>query len=116
MAACCCHSSSISAQPCLQPENIDEILKVMTVEEKCHIVLGCGMGYGTEVKFPGTAGSTYAIPHLGIPSIYCADSNQGLRLSAHRDYDSHDYFCTDYMTSITLASTWDKQADRKSVV
>lgn len=110
MAACCCHSSSISAQPCLQPENIDEILKVMTVEEKCHIVLGCGMGYGTEVKFPGTAGSTYAIPHLGIPSIYCADSNQGLRLSAHRDYDSHDYFCTDYMTSITLASTWDKQA------
>ena len=31
-------------------------------------------------------------------------------MSAHRDFDSKDYFCTDFMTSINLASTWDKQA------
>ncbi|WP_207155456.1 glycoside hydrolase family 3 C-terminal domain-containing protein [Prevotella herbatica] len=110
MAVCCCHGFTVSAQPRLQPGNINEVVNAMTVEEKCHLVLGCGMGYGTEVKFPGTAGSTYAIPRLGIPSTYCADSNQGLRMNAHRDYDSRDYFCTDYMTSITLASTWDKQA------
>lgn len=104
------HTITVSAQVKLQVYNIDEVVKEMTLEEKCHLVLGCGMGYGAEVKFPGTAGSSYAIPRLGIPATYCADSNQGLRMSAHRDFDSKDYFCTDFMTSINLASTWDKQA------
>lgn len=106
----CGHSTIAVSQTRLRADNIDEVVKEMTLEEKCHLVLGCGMGFGREVKFPGTAGSTYAIPRLGIPSTYCADSNQGLRMSAHRDYDSRDYYCTDYMTSITLASTWDKKA------
>ncbi|SNU10122.1 beta-glucosidase [Prevotellaceae bacterium KH2P17] len=112
MAAALClgHGSLATAQPQLRADNIDQVIKEMTLEEKCHLVLGQGMGFGREVKFPGTAGSTYAIPRLGIPATYCADSNQGLRMSAHREFDSRDYFCTDYMTSITLASTWDKQA------
>lgn len=112
MAAALClgHSSLATAQTQLRADNIDQVIKEMTLEEKCHLVLGQGMGFGREVKFPGTAGSTYAIPRLGIPATYCADSNQGLRMSAHREFDSRDYFCTDYMTSITLASTWDKQA------
>ncbi len=110
VAATCGHNLTASAQVKLQANNIDEVVKEMTLEEKCHLVLGCGMGYGVDVKFPGTAGSTYAIPRLGIPATYCADSNQGLRMSAHRDFDSRDFYCTDYMTSINLASTWDKKA------
>src|SRR3712207_5216815 len=110
VALLCGHNTIAVSQTRLRADNIDEVVKEMTLEEKCHLVLGCGMGFGREVKFPGTAGSTYAIPRLGIPSTYCADSNQGLRMSAHRDYDSRDYYCTDYMTSITLASTWDKKA------
>lgn len=106
----CFHSLTISSQPRLQAENIDDVIAAMTLEEKCHLVLGCGMSYGDDAKFPGTAGSTYAIPRLGIPKTYCADSNQGLRMSARRDFDSRNYFCTDYMTSISLASTWDKDA------
>lgn len=104
------HGATAVAQTRLRPDNIDQVVREMTLEEKCHLVLGCGMGFGRDVKFPGTAGSSYAIPRLGIPSTYCADSNQGLRMSAHRDFDSRDYFCTDYMTSIALASTWDKKA------
>ncbi|WP_369917235.1 MULTISPECIES: glycoside hydrolase family 3 N-terminal domain-containing protein [Prevotella] len=110
VALLCGHGAKAVSQPRLRSDNIEQVVKEMTLEEKCHLVLGCGMGFGREVKFPGTAGSTYAIPRLGIPSTYCADSNQGLRMSAHRDYDSRDYYCTDYMTSIALASTWDKQA------
>lgn len=110
IAALCSYSLATQAQTRLRADNIDQVISEMTLEEKCRLVLGCGMGFGKEVKFPGTAGSTYAIPRLGIPATYCADSNQGLRMSAHRDYDSRDYYCTDYMTSITLASTWDKEA------
>ena len=110
LCLCLTHAATAFAQPRLQANNIDEVVNAMTLEEKCHLVLGCGMAFGPEAKFPGTAGSTYAIPRLGIPATYCADSNQGLRMAAKRDFDSRDYFCTDYMTSIALASTWDRQA------
>lgn len=98
------------AQPQLRADNIDEVVASMTLEEKCHFVLGTGMGFNREVKFPGTAGASYAIPRLGIPAIYCADSQQGLRMSAHRDFDHRDYYPTDFVASMTLASTWDTQA------
>lgn len=98
------------SQTRLTTESIDQVVKEMTLEEKCHLVLGCGMSSGSDAKFPGTAGSSYAIPRLGIPSIYCADSNQGLRMAVHRDFDSRDYVATDFMTSIALASSWSKDA------
>ena len=99
-----------TAQTKLRADNIDQVVSELTLEEKCHLVLGVGMGFGKNVKFPGTAGGTLAIPHLGIPAIYCADSNQGLRMSVNRDFDSKNYWCTDFMTSMTLASTWDREA------
>ena len=76
---------SVFAQVKLSATNIDEIVQTMTLEEKCHLVLGCGMHFNDEAKFPGTAGSTYAIARLGIPETYCADSQQGLRMDHHRD-------------------------------
>lgn len=100
----------VQAQPQLSVDNIDAVVASMTLEEKCHFVLGTGMGFNREVKFPGTAGATYAIPRLGIPAIYCADSQQGLRMNAHRDFDSHDYYPTDFVASMTLAATWDTLA------
>jgi beta-glucosidase len=99
-----------TAQTKLRADNIDQVVSELTLEEKCHLVLGVGMGFGKDVKFPGTAGGTLAIPRLGIPAIYCADSNQGLRMSVNRDFDSKNYWCTDFMTSMTLASTWDREA------
>ena len=94
----------------LSVNNIDEIVNAMTLEEKCHFVLGCGMHFNDEAKFPGTAGSTYAIPRLGIPETYCADSQQGLRMNAKREWDHRDYYPTDFVASMTLASTWDREA------
>lgn len=106
----CCYGYSSQAQTKLNANNIDQVVSEMTLEEKCHFVLGTGMGFNREVKFPGTAGASYAIPRLGIPAIYCADSQQGLRMNAHRDFDSRDYFPTDFVASMTLASTWDVNA------
>ncbi|SHK48952.1 beta-glucosidase [Xylanibacter ruminicola] len=102
-------SLGVSAQQ-LRAENIDEVVKAMTLEEKCHMVLGRGMHFNDEAKFPGTAGSTFSVNRLGIPETYCADSQQGLRMSATRAWDHHDYYPTDFVASMTLASTWDREA------
>ena len=109
VAAMCGYSLGTSAQH-LRAENIDEVVNAMTLEEKCHLVLGCGMHFNDEAKFPGTAGSTFAVARLGIPETYCADSQQGLRMSAKRDWDHRDYYPTDFVASMTLASTWDREA------
>ena len=84
------YSLCASAQK-LTAGNIDEIVKAMTLEEKCHFVLGTGM-------------------QLGIPETYCADSQQGLRMNAKRTWDHRDYYPTDFVASPTLASTWDREA------
>ena len=106
------YSICTSAQQ-LKAENIDEVLNAMTLEEKCHLVLGCGMHFNDEAKFPGTAGSTYGIARFGIPETYCADSQQGLRMDSKRQWDHNDYFPTDFVASMTLASTWDREAAYK---
>ena len=102
----------VSAQQ-LRADNLDEVVNALTLEEKCHLVLGCGMHFNDDAKFPGTAGSTYGVPRLGIPETYCADSQQGLRMNAKRDWDHNDYFPTDFVASPTLASTWDREAAYK---
>ena len=97
----------------LRADNIDEVVNAMTLEEKCHLVLGCGMHFNDDAKFPGTAGSTFSIARLGIPETYCADSQQGLRMDSKRAWDHNDYFPTDFVASMTLASTWDREAAYK---
>ena len=103
------HSLNATAQQ-LKAETIDEVVKAMTLEEKCHMVLGRGMHFNDEAKFPGTAGSTFSISRLGVPETYCADSQQGLRMSAKRPWDHREYYPTDFVASMTLASTWDREA------
>ena len=109
VAALCGYSLCASAQK-LKADNIDEIVKAMTLEEKCHFVLGTGMHYNEDDKFPGTAGSSFGVKRLGIPETYCADSQQGLRMNAKRAWDHNDYYPTDFVASMTLASTWDREA------
>lgn len=50
VAAMCGCSLNATAQQ-LKAENIDEIVKAMTLEEKCHMVLGRGMHFNDEAKF-----------------------------------------------------------------
>ena len=112
VVALCGFSLCASAQ-LLKADNIDEVIKLMTLEEKCHLVLGCGMHFNDEAKFPGTAGSTFGVARLGIPETYCADSQQGLRMDSKRAWDHRDYYPTDFVASMTLASTWDREAAYK---
>lgn len=101
--------------PQLRSDNIDEVLKAMTLHEKALLVVGTGMPNlnqnigGTEKLVPGAAGTTCAIPRLGIPAIVLSDGPAGLRISPTRPYDSHTYYCTHFPIGTCLASSWNTQ-------
>ncbi|MBO4742875.1 MAG: beta-glucosidase, partial [Bacteroidales bacterium] len=74
-------TASLLAQPKLKADNIDEVLAAMTLAEKATLVVGGGWGSMTagsltasnESMVSGAAGTTRAIPRLGIPVTVLAD-------------------------------------------
>ena len=112
--------SAITAQVKLQTDNVDEVLKAMTLEEKAMLVVGGnrqiaatsdnnGMIGGHAQRVPGAAGATQAIPRLGIPSSVLTDGPAGVRISPKRDNDTNTYFCTGFPVGTALACTWNTQ-------
>ena len=105
--------------PQLGKASVDKIVKAMTLEEKAMLVIGTGMqtpdnganavvGNSAELV-PGAAGSTRAIPRLGIPSIVLADGPAGLRINPTREGDDATYYCTHFPIGTLLASTWNQE-------
>lgn len=106
-------NNKMQAQPKLTPSNIDDVVKAMTLQEKALIVVGTGSegpyaNLGTFAKLvPGAAGSTVAIPRLGIPATVLTDGPAGVRINSTRDYDSrHTYYCTHFPIGTCLSSSW----------
>lgn len=103
----------------LQENNIDQIVKAMTLEEKAALVVGVGMDSGEEglsatigaqaELVPGAAGSTHAIARLGIPATVLADGPAGLRINPTRENDEQTYYCTHFPIGTLLASTWNQE-------
>ena len=115
------HSTAQQA-PQLGRNTIKEVVAAMTLEEKTKLVVGKGFkmpGTGpvigtTEDKVPGAAGTTFAIPRLGIPSIVVADGPAGVRISPIRNHDSSiTYYATAWPVGTLLASTWDTSLVKK---
>lgn len=106
-----CSQTTISAQQImLDRHNIETVIKAMTLDEKVRMVIGCGMSMGSDAKFPGTAGRTYAIARLGIPSVYMADGPHRLAMSVRREFDSQFYYTTEFPSSTTVAATFNPTA------
>lgn len=106
-----CQIPSMAQDPKLRADNIDEVIAAMTLDEKLNMLTGQGVGWSNpDAKFPGIAGWTYAIPRLGIPTIYFADGPQGINYDGEREFDTRDYNCTHYLSGSSLAMTWDVDA------
>ena len=108
------------ALPQLGKSPTKDVVAAMTREEKVAIVVGAGMNrpgaspdrqgpvVGVTTKgVPGAAGTTIAVPRLGIPSIVLADGPAGLRIQPKRDGDTRTFYCTAFPIETLLASTWD---------
>ena len=125
--AVACSAQSV---PQLGKVPVKNVISAMTLEEKASVVVGMSMrltgpppgtnagpgGPGgqapqgpqigqTQAIVPGAAGTTYAVPRLGIPSIVVADGPAGLRISPTRQDDENTYYCTAFPVSTLLAST-----------
>lgn len=104
--------------PQLNANNIDEVIKAMTLEEKAQLLVGggndgfvgSGAMLGHQKKFvPGAAGTTVGIPRLGIPATVQCDGPAGVHIDTHRDGDSRTYYATGFPIGTCLASTWNTE-------
>lgn len=130
---------SIQAQPInssgvkLNKNNVNEIIKSMTLEEKVRLLVGTakmpplppepapgsyrkppfpeGVEFSTfftKGRVSGAAGESYSVPHLGIPAITYADGPAGLRIDSIRENcPGRTFYATAFPVASLLASTWD---------
>ena len=110
------------AQPKLTSDNIDEVLKAMTLEEKATLVVGYneymssfftggdnGMLGQNADRVPGAAGQTQAVERLGIPITVLTDGPAGVRIAPTRNGTDQTFYATGFPIGTLLACTWDQE-------
>jgi len=117
-AAAICGSSA-SAQPRLKPDNIDEVISAMTLQEKASLLVGDAWGTRNPVSetdgsrypsgkiyVPGAPFSTRPIERLGIPATGMSDGPAGIRFNISRAGSDKSYYATSFPVGTVMASTW----------
>ena len=110
-------NASAQNAPQLRSDNIDEVMAAMTLEEKARILVGGANNFfsngavvgGAAETVPGAAGTTAAIPRLGIPQTILTDGPAGVRINPTREGDSKTYYATAFPIGSALASTWNTE-------
>ena len=109
--------TTANAQPQLRADNIDEVIKAMTLEEKAKLLVGgannffgTGAVVGGEADLvAGAAGTSPAIPRLGIPATVLTDGPAGVRIDPTRKGTTKTYYATAFPIGSCLASTWNSE-------
>ena len=113
--------SVMNAQPQLRADNIDEVLKAMTLEEKAQLLVGGANNFfsatavvGGEARLvPGAAGTTAEIARLGIPATVLTDGPAGVRIDPIRPGTDQTFYATAFPIGTCLASTWNTELIRQ---
>ena len=103
-----------NAQVQLRADNIDEVIKAMTLEEKAKLLVGGANNFfsdnavvgGEADLVAGAAGTSPAIPRLGIPATVLTDGPAGVRIDPTRKGTDKTYYATAFPIGSCLASTW----------
>ena len=107
--------------PQLGKSPVRDVIAALTREEKVGLVMGTGFSVPnlppdmqapvvgvTASGVPGAAGTTLAIPRVGIPAIVVADGPAGLRIEPTRKgEEGRTYYCTAFPVATALASSFD---------
>ena len=107
----------MNAQPKLSADNIDEVLKAMTLEEKAKLLVGAANNFfsanavvgGEATLVAGAAGTTPEIPRLGIPATVLTDGPAGVRINPTRRGTDQTFYATAFPIGSCLASTWNTE-------
>lgn len=114
LAAALTLSTPIDAQK-LKPNNIDKVIKAMTIEEKVDLIVGSRMYHKDENAAPhikeswkinpGAAGRINPVPRVGIPAVVLSDGPAGCGILPIDGQE--EFYCTHFPIETLLASTWD---------
>ena len=112
---------TMNAQPKLSATNIDEVMKAMTLEEKARLLVGGANNFfgdqavvgGEADLVAGAAGTSPAIPRLGIPATVLTDGPAGVRIDPTRKGTTQTYYATGFPIGSCLASTWNEELVKK---
>ena len=108
---------TMNAQPKLSANNIDEVMKAMTLDEKAKLLVGGSNNFfgdqaavgGEADLVAGAAGTSPAIPRLGIPATVLTDGPAGVRIDPTRKGTTQTYYATGFPIGTCLASTWNTE-------
>lgn len=122
LAVACTLTCPVTAQkaPKLKANNIDKVIKAMTIEEKVDLIVGSRMYYKDENAAPhikeswkinpGAAGRINPVPRVGIPAVVLSDGPAGCGILPIDGQE--EFYCTHFPIETLLASTWDTELVR----